>query len=97
MLRQSIFFNYLETELTGENKVEVEISIDFKSGNKKFPVTHQKITKDISRMHKTVIRPAQSYAYVARTMGESSEERLAIYEMEILTTIFGTVCGSDLG
>jgi len=30
-------------------------------------------------------------------MTESSEERLAISEMEILTRIFETVYGSDLG
>ena len=55
------------------------------------------MTKDISRIHQTLIRPAQSYPYVARTMTESSEERLAISEMEILTIIFGTAYGSDFG
>ena len=48
-------------------------------------------------MHKTLIRPVLSYYCEARTVTESSEGRLVMFERKILRRIFGPVCGNNLG
>jgi hypothetical protein len=96
-------FTYLGTELIKGNEEKVEIKKRIMSAKKLYfsllPIIKSRLAhiKDKLRLYKTLIWPVLSYGCEARTMTQSSEERLATFERKILRRILGPVYEGDLG
>src|SRR5215469_10807935 len=90
-------FNYLDSILNADNKMNTEIAERITKGNKAYCANAKLITlKFLKRntkikVYKTIIRPVVTYSSETWTLTAKDENNLRVFERQILRKIFGPV------
>ena len=88
-------FKYLETTLTNQNSIQVEIKNRLKSGNACYHSVHNLLSSSLVsknlkiKIYRTIILPVVLYGCETWSLTLREEQRLRVFENRVLRRIFG--------